>query len=257
MADTGADGEQTKKEASNPGAKSPSHIASALTTMAGGILAVATLIGFFLHLAGDVAHSTYLTEMGVPAGRFPQATDAKIIHGYYVVIIQGIRLISDIPWGIVFTMIGMSTLSIVIARAPVKENTAMRGWLERRSYWIRQPIVALLGSAVFLSAAASVGCFVLLLAIVPGLVGEKFGKSKADETKELLLEEASAKASELWKDSERLAGGRVVEASDSWIAIYDSELKMVRILKNDGVEIRTHLSTAKASYQASPPMQSQ
>lgn len=224
MADSGADGEQTKKEVGNASAKSPSHIASALTTMAGGILAVATLIGFFLHLSGDVAHSTYLTEMGVPAALFPQATDAKIIHGYYVVIIQGMRLISDIPWGIVLTMIGMSTLSIVIARAPVKENTAMRGWLERRSYWTRQPIVALLGSAVFLSAAASAGCFVLLLSIVPGLAGEKFGKNKADETKKLFLSDASATTSQLWKDSERLAEGRVIETSDRWIAIYDSEL---------------------------------
>ncbi|HEL4857915.1 TPA: hypothetical protein UL920_001103 [Stenotrophomonas maltophilia] len=241
MADSGADGEQTKKEAGNAGAKSPSHIASALTTMAGGILAVATLIGFFLHLSGDVAHSTYLTEMGVPAALFPQATDAKIIHGYYVVIIQGIRLISDIPWGIVLTMIGMSTLSIVIARAPVKENTAMRGWLERRSYWIRQPIVALLGSAVFLSAAASVGCFVLLLAIVPGLTGERFGKSKASETKSLIHRGEADDLCELWKDNQRLARGQVIAASSELISFYDIDLKAVRILELNNIEIRAPL----------------
>ncbi|MHC1671859.1 hypothetical protein ACODUM_03270 [Stenotrophomonas maltophilia] len=116
-----------------------------------------------------------------------------------MVIIQGIRLISELPWGIAFTMIGVSTPSIIIACAPVKENTAMRGWLEWRCYWIKQPIVALLGPAVFLSDAACICCFVLLLAIVPGLVRDKLGKSKADETKNLLLAEASAKTSEIWK----------------------------------------------------------
>jgi len=227
--------------------RSPSQIASTLATIAGGLLAVATIMGFCLHLSGDVAYSTYLTGVGVQSTSFPQAADWKIIHGYYVTVIQGIRLLGNIPWRIVLTMIGLSTFAIVMMRAPVKENPKPRAWLDRQSYWIREPITTLLGTTVFLAAASSVGCFILLLAIVPGLAAEKYGKAKADEINRLMRHEKAEEMSELWKEDKRLVRGHIITTSDDLIAVYDADLKTVRTLPREGIEIRTPLPNSKKS----------
>ncbi|WP_355505482.1 hypothetical protein RZV16_16325 [Xanthomonas cannabis] len=227
--------------------QSPSQIASTLATIAGGILAVATIIGFCLHLSGDVAYSTYLTGVGVQSTSFPQAADWKIIHGYYVTVFQGIHLLGNIPWRIVLAMLGLSTFAIVMMRAPVKENPKARAWLERQSYWVRESIITLLGMMVFLSAAAGAGCFILILAIVPGLAAEKYGKAKADATNQLMHHEKAEEMTELWKEDKRLLRGHVITTNNDLIAVYDADLKTTRTLPRDGIEIRTPLPISKKS----------
>ncbi|MCC8487600.1 hypothetical protein VDG62_06255 [Xanthomonas campestris pv. raphani] len=232
--------------------QSLSQTASTLATIAGGLLAVATIMGFCLHLSGDVAYSTYLTGVGVQPTSFPQAADWKIIHGYYVTVVQGIRLLGNIPWRIVLTMIGLSTFAIVMMRAPVKENPQLRAWLQRQSYWVRESIITLIGMTVFLSAAAGAGCFILILAIVPGLAAEKYGKAKADDTNQLMQHEKAEEMTELWKEDKRLLRGHVITTNNDLIAVYDADLKTTRTLLRDGIEIRTPLPISKKSITDSP-----
>lgn len=68
-----------------------------LATIAGGLVALATLLGFVLHGCGHVAYSTYLNDWGVQEGLFPQTADWKVVRGYYAIVLQGSQLISDIP----------------------------------------------------------------------------------------------------------------------------------------------------------------
>lgn len=130
--------------------------AKTLTSALGVLLGIATLLGFCLHLAGDVAHSTYLNKLGIQATLFPQAVDAKIIHGYYVTILQGVAVLSDVPWGILLAIISLSTLTVVLLRAPVNENPRLKAWLSQRSYWIRGSISAAAATVAFLSAVTAV-----------------------------------------------------------------------------------------------------
>lgn len=234
---------------SSPGSAMPlSQTATTLATIAGAILAFATIVGFCLHLSGDVAYSTYLTSLGIQPTLFPQAADWKMIHGYYVTLLQGLGLLKDVPWGAVLVIFGLFTLAIVIIRIPVKENSELRGWFDRQSFWVKQPIVAALGSTLFLASATCVGCCILLLAIVPGLAGERFGKAKAEETKMIVQQEVGL--SELWRDNQRFSSGHIITSNEGLIAIYDTDLKTMRTLPRERVEIRTLLPPLK------PPMAS-
>lgn len=241
-------GNKTSNRSSTGSALPLSQMATTLATIAGAILALATIVGFCLHLSGDVAYSTYLTTLGIQPTLFPQAPDWKIIHGYYVTLLQGLGLLKDVPWGAVLVIFGLLTLAIVIIRIPVKENSELRGWFDRQSFWVKQPIVAALGSTLFLSSAVCVGCCILLLAIVPGLAGEKFGKAKAEETK--LLIQQNAGLSELWRDNQRFSSGHIITSNDGLIAIYDTDLKTMRTLPREGVEIRTPLPVLKLPVAA-------
>lgn len=232
--------ERHQEPSSEEAQQSLPQIATTAATLVGAVAALATIIGFCLHLAGDIANSTYLTSLGVEPSSFPQAVDSKIIHGYYVTLLQGLGLLKDVPWGAVLSIIGLSTLAIVIIRIPVKEDFELRNWLDRRSFWVKQPIVAALASTLFLSATVCVGCLVLLMAIVPGLAGEKFGKSKADEMNAFLKRE-TAHFSELWRDDELLVSGHVITTNENLIAIYDINTKAMRTLPREGIEIRTPL----------------
>lgn len=52
-----------------------------LATIAGGLVALATLLGFVLHGCGHVAYSTYLNDWGVQEGLFPQGFYPEITDG--------------------------------------------------------------------------------------------------------------------------------------------------------------------------------
>ncbi len=71
-----------------------------LATIAGALVALATVRGFALHGCAHVAYSTYLSDWGVQEGLFPQTAEWKVLRGYYAVVLQGSQLISDIPWSL-------------------------------------------------------------------------------------------------------------------------------------------------------------
>lgn|GEM_PF-653167 len=218
---------------------SAAHIARTITTALGAVLGLATLMGFCLHLAGDVAHSTYLDGMGIPASLFPQAVDAKIILGYYVMVFQGVAVLNDVPWRTVLFLFFFSTATIVILRAPATGNPRLAAWLRRLPYLIKESISV--GAVVALSASvlASICCFLLLLAIVPGFAAERYGKNKADERLKLLTSADRVRVSELWKDGKQLARGQVIAATSDVIAFYDLEQRAMRTVPAAGIEIRT------------------
>lgn len=218
---------------------SVAHIGRAVTTALGAVLGLATLMGFCLHLAGDVAHSAYLDGMGIPASLFPQAVDAKIILGYYVMVVQGIAVLNDVPWRIVALLYIFSTAIIVILRAPATDNPKIGAWLRRRHYLIKESISVGVLMALSASVLASICCLLLLLAIVPGLAAERYGKKQADERVKLFASADQGHVSELWKDGNLLARGQVIAANSDVIAFYDLEKRAMRTIPASGIEIRT------------------
>jgi len=209
--------------------------------LAGGALTVATIVGFALHFAGEVAYSTYLTQMGLQSSSFPQATDWKIIHGLFVALDQSMWLVGDIPLMRIAVILIIVTFPLVIAGAPIKQNRALRNRLMRIPYWARQPFVAYFFLAAVLASAAAGGSLLMLGSTLPGIVGERFGASEAGRHLERLESGEFEAVSELWKDGQRLVQGEIIVTSADLIALYDMDSKTMRTIPREGIEVRAPL----------------
>lgn len=199
------------------------HLARLVPALAGSVLTVGTIIGFALHFAGEVAHATYLTDMGLQSTSFPQSTDWKTIHGLFVVLTQGAWLAEDVPLGRIAVALVFVVIPFVIAGAPTKRNERLRNWLMGVPYWIRQPFVVYFLSTSILFIATAVGTVLLLSSTVPGIIGERYGVSEAKAHLERLQRGEFKAISQLWKDGGKLMQGEIIITSAELIALYDVE----------------------------------
>lgn len=221
-----------------------SRLASLFPALAGGALTVATILGFALHFAGEVAYSTYLTQMGLQPSSFPQATDWKVIHGLFVALDQSTWFLRDVPLIRIAVILMIVTLPLVIAGAPTKQNPALRNRLIKIPYWVRQPFVVYLFLVAVLASAAAGGSLLLLGSTLPGVVGERFGASEASKHLERLEQGEFKAISELWKDGQRLIQGEIIVTSAELIALYDMDSGTMRTIPREGIEVRAPLGLA-------------
>ncbi|MET4678804.1 hypothetical protein ABIA72_000406 [Stenotrophomonas rhizophila] len=212
-----------------------------LATIAGGLVALATLLGFVLHGCGHVAYSTYLNDWGVQEGLFPQTADWKVVRGYYAIVLQGSELISDIPWRVVFYAFCGMTIAIFVASLPTVQRTAFHDWFAARPFWIREPVKAMVGSAAVLYVALTMTLIGTLLALIPGWLGERAGHLQAIEEREVIHEKDGHEdhPAELWLNGKKEVSGKIIASSEALIAIYDHDLDLVRTLERAGYEIRS------------------
>jgi hypothetical protein len=211
-----------------------------LATIAGGLVALATLLGFVLHGCGHVAYSTYLNDWGVQEGLFPQTADWKVVRGYYAIVLQGSQLISDIPWLLVFYAFCGMTIAIFVANLPTVQRTAFHDWFAARPFWVREPVKAMVGSAAVLYVALTMTLIGTLLALIPGWLGERAGHHQALKEREAINNEDGAElpSAELWRDGKKEVSGKIIASSEALVAIYDQDLDLVRTLERTGFEIR-------------------
>lgn len=221
-----------------------SHLANLLPPLAGGVLTVATIVGFALHFAGEVAYSTYLTHMGIQPSSFPQAADWKIIHGLFVALNQSAWFVEYMPLKRIAVALMIVTLPLVIAGAPAKQSPRLRHLLMRIPYWVRQPFVVYFFLVAILASAAAFGSLLLLGATMPGVVGERFGTSEATKHVERLKRGEFKAISELWKDDQRQMRGEIIVTGADLIALYDMDSKVMRTISRDSIEIRALLGLA-------------
>jgi len=223
--------------ASRPSIGRPSL--TALATVAGGLVATATMLGFLLHGCGHVAYSTYLRSWGVQEGLFPQSADWKIVRGYYALVLQSTGMFRDFPWTVVLISTLFVAAAIFMFRLPGDGGAAaLRDWLGRRNILIALTVRSLIGSALLhylLFVALLVGTF---LAMLPGWIGERAGKQQAT-TERAALDIPGAKAeTELWREGGKPIRGRVIASSETLIALYDMDAKVVRTLDRSQFELR-------------------
>jgi len=209
-----------------------------LTTIAGGLVAMATLLGFVLHGCGHVAYTTYLQAWGVQEGLFPQTSDWKVVRGYYAIILQGSELIADLPWSTLSAAFAGLAIAIFVANLPSSKSTRFPDWFARRHFLIRESIKAMFGSALVLYVAGILIAIGTLLALIPGWLGERAGKRQADQELAALALPDARPQSELWRDGELAIAGRIIASSENLVAIYDSKLGTLRVLERGGYEIR-------------------
>ncbi|OWQ77979.1 hypothetical protein [Stenotrophomonas maltophilia] len=237
---------RTNETAADSRPRAHSGVGSAIAAAVGSLLAIATILGFLLHFAGDVSQTTYLTRLGLEPTSFPQPVDAKVIHGVYVVASEGSELFNDVPWPKVVILLLFATGFLVIAGAPAKPDTRLRDWLMRRSYWVRQPIVALL---TLVGLAVTGVCTAALLSIastILGIAGERFGSAEAARVSDRLSKGSPCKLTEMWRGEHLLGRGEIIITNSNLIAWYDNDQKVLRTTKTDGIELRTPLGPPKA-----------
>lgn len=230
----------TEKESEVLRSPRVSQLAATMAALGGGLLAIATIVGFSLHLAGHVAHATYLSALGVEPDLFPQSADWKVIQGYYAVILQGFKILSEVPWSLVLMLFLGIALAILITSLP-SEQPAIHRWLQRQPRWIREIIFALVGSISSLAMLISAASFVLLIAIVPGLIGERSGMERAQEIRASLLKSEPINISEIWRNGQLGQRGVIVAISADLLSIYDFDSKTIRTIDRKGAELRRPL----------------
>ncbi|MBB2805616.1 hypothetical protein [Xanthomonas arboricola] len=210
-----------------------------ITRFVGSLAAMTTLAGVVLHGCGHVAYTTYLDAWGVQADLFPQSTDWKIVNGYYAIVLQGVGILRSVPWRVPITFFLMLWFAIWLYRLPTGPaiNNRITLFIRERPW-----LSGIVSSAGMAASVVYLGVMLylvgLLVAIMPGLVGERAGKEKATKERRRLLGPVSTSDSELWEKGERKIRGHIIASSSDLIAIYDTDLHQVRTLSRGDWEIR-------------------
>lgn len=226
--------------------RSINSLSTTVTMFTGALLAICTLTGILLHACGHVATITYLDKWGLDESFSPQAGDLKIIAGYEAIITLGTGLLEDFPWSRALGIFIGIALSIFIIKLPVKRNTTLSDWLNRRHILLKNLLLSIMGSTFGMYLATLcffVGFFILLL---PGYFGERAGNIKALKQQERFLSSASNEDTEFWKSDRRIARGRIVASTDEKFALYDRDFQAVRIISRDGIEARTSIKSLRS-----------
>jgi hypothetical protein len=238
---------------SDPAARNRSEKPRALITLAtiaGGLVAMATLLGFVLHGCGHVAYTTYLGAWGVQDGLFPQSADWKVVRGYYAIVLQGSELLTDVPWSKILAVFAFLSLAIFLMNMPGGREAPVNRWFEAQHFLVREVLKALFGSAAVIYVAATLILVGTLLALIPGWLGERAGQRQAEREKTALSDIGAPGQSELWMGDKLYLQGRIIAASEQLIAVYDSKLKSMRVIERSGFEIRA--SQGSSASPATP-----
>ncbi|WP_036106851.1 hypothetical protein [Lysobacter capsici] len=230
-----------KSGAKSDETEQPLRTLTSLSSILATLLAIATLVGFCLHLIGHVAHATYLEALGLDSDLFSQASEWKILLGYQAIILLGTDLLAALPWeGAVIIFLSV-TVAIWLSRVPVKREAPLRAWLKRRRRWIQELIMSSIASGLALAFVGAIGVAMLVLGILPVGIGVSAGKGMANKARARIASKTLERRSELWRGDKREARGYIVSANDTLIAIYDIDTSVLRTISQEGIEIRTGL----------------
>ncbi|KAA8921392.1 hypothetical protein GIY21_20435 [Xanthomonas sontii] len=197
-----------------------------------------TLAGIVLHGCGHVAYTSYLDAWGVQADLFPQSADWKVVRGYYAIVLQGIGIVRSVPWRAAALIFFLLSVAIWLYRLPTRpKSKKSNSFLEKRP-WLKEFFSSFALGASVIYLIVMLYLVGLLVAIIPGLVGERAGTEQASKEKRRLLGPVSDIDTELWEGDQRKIRGHIIASSSELIAIYDIDLHQVRTLSRGDWEIR-------------------
>lgn len=210
-----------------------------LVTLAGGLVALSTLVGFLLHGCGHVAYSSYLHEWGVDDTLFPKGTDWKVVNGYSALLLRGTDLLTDFPLPLAFGALLTLTGCLFLYRMPVPPKTKFSAWFIRRHVLIQELARSFAISAFTLYVTFSFLIMGLAVALVPGWIGHTAGRQQAQQQIEKASRGEDFSYVELWRDETMYASGSAIAVSDQLIAMYDHRLGRARVFDRTPYEIRS------------------
>lgn len=217
-------------------------------------LAVATVLasmgGVFLHLCGYIAQRTYLRAFNVDPDSFTREADWLMVNGYYStmpinsVVAQSVFSWSSF-WLFVWVLLTVAMIRFVSLKEPPEWIKKIKAKQSSRNSGKSRLITFLVEAFLYSGLVWSIGYLLVLCAIlvvlVPGVTGERFGESVArkDATAFGTGCVENNPCSELWQGDKKIASGFVVATSSEQIAFFDTQIKMVRQVERSGIEVRS------------------
>lgn len=223
---------------------------SLLTRLLAVAAVFASVGGVSLHLAGYIAQKSYLRAFNVDPDGFIREVDWLMVNGYYSTIPIGSLIAQSFfsktsLWilGAIFLVVVL--VKMLLSREPPAFIRKIRArFANRASGWPRW-IASLIDSFFFSGFAWSITYWLalcgFLLLLIPGAIGEKSGNKAASEDASRFAKGCSVSnpCTELWKDDKKIASGFMVATSSDHVAFFDVQLKLVRQLERDGIEVRS------------------
>ncbi|MBT2746595.1 MULTISPECIES: hypothetical protein [unclassified Lysobacter] len=218
------------------------------------VLAVATVLasvgGVFLHLCGYIAQRSYLRAFNVDPDSFKREADWLMVSGYYSIVQLGSSVAQSVfSWPSLWLLL-LLTVAVVIFRLGSSLETPE--WAKKirakandrsskRAKWLSFFIESFLFSGLGWSGGYLLVMCTVLIVLIPGVMGEKFGEETARRDAARFEKGCLANnpCSEFWKDDRKIASGFVVATSSEQIAFFDTQLNMVRQLERSGIEVRS------------------
>ncbi|WJI14648.1 hypothetical protein MWN52_13565 [Pseudoxanthomonas winnipegensis] len=222
-------------------------------TVVGGFAAAATIVGVLFHGCGHVTNVTHLHLWGIDEGLFDQKADWKVVNGYYAVMFQGLNVLKAIHWYVALAAFLLLAFFLLMMRIPARKPPEWVQKLGKLPLWARNIGLSLGQSVVVVYAVGMTFIFGLLTSIMPGLVGERAGREQFASEVSQIKDMPQAEWQELWQKDQRLARGKVIFASESRYAIFDLDLKQVRIIPGTDIELRAPDPTDKSALRATSP----
>lgn len=229
--------DNSEDTASNVGYRSKS-----LITWLPLIAALLTAGSVCLHAIGAIAHRTFLNEMGVPPELFPKDVSWILINGFYAVFDRWNLLFKayfDRPWQSI--LYGISVSVVLLAYWYLyRWNPEKIEWNRKLPLWTRAALRFVSLCIVIGGSLPVAVAFVLLLMFAIGAPGEFAGKAQAEKLRERYAKGCSSEVpcTYVRREEKLLLTGRVLDASQTHIAIYDPKAKLTHILETRGLELR-------------------
>lgn len=210
------------------------------TTLSALVLALGTLVGVCLHVTGHIAHTTYLRSVGVPADLFPRSVEWTMINGYYAIFSEWTHTLGYMPWGLLLVLLIMLSFLIWLYRLPPPAPERSHNLAQKLPPLARELLLAVLGSAVAIATFITLFLAASLIALVPGLIGERAGTEAAEKNLRLFRADFSQNPpAEVWKQGELVARGHFIAVSTDLIALYNTKENRVEIIDRGGTELRS------------------
>jgi hypothetical protein len=230
------------------------------------LAAIITLGGLALNFLGKVSHEIYLKSLGIDADLFPKAIDWNVIHGYYVLcdrmLYASSTLLGD-KKTFILVMAGIISLTLYIyllsfvtkPRAPESVRKKL-AWIPA---WPKKLVLVLLIACTATIAIPAVLAAALILLAIPAAIGRSEGIAQAKKDLQIFSQGCEKapienRCIELQKDGkpfEPNIQGFSIDSSESHVALYDINLKKVRVIELSGIGIMTD-PPAQVSRQTKP-----
>lgn len=195
-----------------------------------------------LHAVGSIQHGTFIAAWGLDPELFPRSTQAALLAGYYALfdrVVTGIGAVMNHPlWWIGAAVVLTAYVAAIMSPWEARLTARFRridvlppGWRRPVGHFglgvlllLIAPLVSLFAAAVFLA--------------VPGLLGEGAGHAHAQRLKAdfaLGCQASKVKCVRISRDSADVAQGYVIDVSAEDLAMFDVDMRAVRLLPRRGL----------------------
>ncbi|PLK49689.1 hypothetical protein [Uliginosibacterium sp. TH139] len=219
-----------------------------------------TLGGLILHLVGYVQHSEYLRDWGLDSDLFPKSIEWILISGYQVMLLGMIKLwvfFKTQWWKLAIWGVTVATLTSVVSclllygkdGLPVQ---SLWNWAKKFPKWLLATVLCYGYVACVCVVIAVAPIVTVTFIFLPAWIAFDSAKTSAEQDKKLYAQgcdqaDLTKRCITVRRENKPDLRGFLIDSSDSLLAIYVPDQKVVQVIPRDGIELEVSLSaTPKA-----------